>query len=440
MDQDAVTPRQAILRQQPGFLDELAEAETRLEQFHIVLHLFLRDGVEHALFVVAPSVAAQPGPGNIGAIAVGADQIGVETDDVAGLDGVAAAFLEPRIGARPGRKQAGLDPFRSAADRSVPEGAPKLQFGHARFQRRPRVVQRVQAGRHRPPHGLDLFGGFDAPGDFDDRLGIDHLEIVAFEGVNAGRRAVVERQPAVAAAMAVDQVGDFGRPFPVNLGQAAAAMKEIGAGGRPDFVDRDRMGAQMPGVVEFEQDDRPFGRHEGVTGRIVHDPDLHIGRIGQVPDVERIEQHHPGDVRLAHLGAHALDPVALDGRQVGRIEPARRPAGLDRLAIADNVAVQLARFVHLPGIAVGERQGAIGKGAIGQGATGKGATGGARQSGVRRPGIGWSGHRRSPLKGRGSCHFFAGPASGYRLAEFTVRTAAGVNRSWLHPASRRHLP
>ena len=182
-----------------------------------MLHLFLRDLVEGALFVAAPVVAAQPCPGNVGAIAVGADEIGVERHDVAGANDIAAAFLEPWIGARPGRQQAGLNPLRPPPHRRFPEDAPEFQFRHAGLQRRAGIGQRVEAGGHGTAHGLDLLGRLDRPAPLDDRLGVENGEIVRLQRVEAPGGAMVERQPAVAAAMAPDQVGDLGRPVPVHL-------------------------------------------------------------------------------------------------------------------------------------------------------------------------------------------------------------------------------
>ena len=62
-------------------------------------------------------VTTQPGPREIGAHPVAADQIGVETNQIAGFDHPTAAFLIPGVGPRARRQKSGLDPLTTTFNR-----------------------------------------------------------------------------------------------------------------------------------------------------------------------------------------------------------------------------------------------------------------------------------------------------------------------------------
>ena len=57
------------------------------------------------------------------------------------------------------------------------------------------------------------------------------------------------------------------------------------------FLDQRQMGRQMFAAVEIEQGDVTVSGHETGARRVVRDPQLHVGGIGGVTDVKRVEQH-----------------------------------------------------------------------------------------------------------------------------------------------------
>ena len=83
-----------------GFLGQFAQMHAGFEERPVFIDMLAGDREKVALGAAGRPFAAQSGARNIGAIAIGADQIGVEGDQIAGMDLAAAAFLEPGIGAR----------------------------------------------------------------------------------------------------------------------------------------------------------------------------------------------------------------------------------------------------------------------------------------------------------------------------------------------------
>ena len=86
---------------------------------------------------------------------------------------------------------------------------------------------------------------------------------------------------------------------------------------RPHLVDDAGMVRQVLAGEIVEQHDRPFGRDEAVAGRVVRDPELHVGGIGRVADVDRVVEQRAGIVAALQFGADALQPVFSHRRQVG---------------------------------------------------------------------------------------------------------------------------
>ena len=159
------------------------------------------DPVQVALLVARPAVAAQPGARQVGAKAVRADQIGVEGDEIAGLDDARRAFLEPRIGARSGRQQPRLDPFAATRDVAAVQFGPQLVLGDAGFQRRLHLAHRRLAGDDRAAHAQDLVGRFDEARVFHHRFAIADRNAEAGERGDAFGIEVIGGDAAVSAAM-----------------------------------------------------------------------------------------------------------------------------------------------------------------------------------------------------------------------------------------------
>ena len=100
-------------------------------------------------------------------------------------------------------------------------------------------------------------------------------------------------------------VGDLGRPAPGVLGDPRAAVEVVPGARRPDLVDQREVLGQMRAAVEVEQDHRPLGRDEGVAHRVVQAPDLHVGAVGGVAQVDRVADHDPGVVARRRAAARS---------------------------------------------------------------------------------------------------------------------------------------
>ncbi|MEJ7697204.1 MAG: hypothetical protein WKF78_11440 [Candidatus Limnocylindrales bacterium] len=112
-----------------------------------------------------------------------------------------------------------------------------------------------------------------------------------------------------------------------------------------DLVDRVEVPGQVLAAVEIPEDDRAFRCHEGVAHGVVGAPQLHIGRVRRIADVERIVEKHAGHVARAQLLADARQPVASGGLHIRRIEPACRPFPFGEPAVADDVLVEARRLL-----------------------------------------------------------------------------------------------
>ncbi len=98
----AVVEGAEAVRDAPRALRVLAESEAGPQQLAVVLHLLAREGVEVALRRRRASAPAEEGAADVRAVSVGADQVGVEADDIARLDDAVRGLLEPWVGARTG--------------------------------------------------------------------------------------------------------------------------------------------------------------------------------------------------------------------------------------------------------------------------------------------------------------------------------------------------
>ena len=108
------------------------------------------------------------------------------------------------------------------------------------------------------------------------------------------------------------------------------------------------VGQVLAGEI-VEEHDRAFCGDEAVAGRIVRDPELHVGRVGGVADVDGVVEQGAGIVAALQLGADALEPVFAHGRQVGSGDAGGRPFALGHLAVAQDVLVERGGlFARLP--------------------------------------------------------------------------------------------
>jgi len=103
----------------------------------------------------------------------------------------------------------------------------------------------------------------------------------------------------------------------LRLGRAVVAGGEVEPrGADAHLVDQRQRAAEMLGARELPQDDRPVGADHRVARRVLQRPDLHVGAVGRVADVDRVEEQRRRDVARLELGPEAAEPVGAHRRDV----------------------------------------------------------------------------------------------------------------------------
>ena len=207
-----VTGGQEAVGQLVAALGELSECQAGLKNGAVVGQDLTGEPVQRLLLRGRLVAGCDPAAGDVDAVAVGADQIGVEADEVAGLDCPVGAFREPRVGPRPARQQPGLEPLAAAGDVACVQARPQLVLGDSGPQRLPHLVHRLLGAADGPAHRHDLLGMLAVAGQLGEAHGRDGLEAAALQGREPGALALVERDPQTASAVEADQVGDLVGP------------------------------------------------------------------------------------------------------------------------------------------------------------------------------------------------------------------------------------
>ena len=147
----------------------------------------------------------------------------------------------------------------------------------------------------------------------------------------AGRRPAPRRSPscrrrgAGCRRVRAQQVVHLGREAPREL-FGALAGQEVEEGRRgPDLVDERQVVGEVHRLAVLEQDDGAVGRDEAGPRGVVGDPDLHVGRVGRVADVEGVEDEEARAVVAAELAAQPFQPVFAERGQVRYADPRRLP-------------------------------------------------------------------------------------------------------------------
>ena len=121
---------------------------------------------------------------------------------------------------------------------------------------------------------------------------------------------LVDRQALVAAAVPAHEVGDLAGEG-VDMLAVPTAIGEIGVRRRgADFVDQVVAVAQVPGAAIVEQDYRPIGRHVDIAAFVVQRPDLHVGHVAGVADIDGIDQQGAPAIAPAQFPAQNLRAAA----------------------------------------------------------------------------------------------------------------------------------
>jgi len=93
-----------------------------------------------------------------------------------------------------------------------------------------------------------------------------------------------------------------------------------------------------------EQHHRPVGGDETMPRRVVRHPQLHVGAVGGVADVDGVVEQGAGIVAALQLGADALQPVLAHFGQVGCGNACRGPFSLRLGAITQHMLVERRRL------------------------------------------------------------------------------------------------
>ena len=98
-----------------------------------MLQLLVGECVEVSLLSRRRLVAGEDRTRQIGVVAVTADGIGVEADQLACFDDLGAGLLEPRVGPRTRVEESRLEVLASTSDESAMQLCPDLVLGAARY-------------------------------------------------------------------------------------------------------------------------------------------------------------------------------------------------------------------------------------------------------------------------------------------------------------------
>ena len=338
-----VTAGAVPLRQPVALLGQLREPEAGAQQRQVGGDVLAGDLVELALLVRGASPAADPGARDVRAVSVRPDEVGVEGDQVAVLDDPRPALLEPRVGARPGGEQPGLDPLPAPLDVLEMEDRPEIVLRHPRPHRAPHLLHARLAGGHGAAHGVDLVRVLDLAGVLGDPLPVPDVDPEPVEGPHPGDLHLVDGEAPVAAAVRAQQIVDLGREASRQLFRALAGQ-EVEEGRRgPDLVDEGQVVGEVHRLAVLEQDDGAVGRDEAGPRGVVGDPDLHVGGVGRVADVQGVEDEQPRAVVAAELPPQPFQPVLPERGQIRRPNPGRLPLPEGERGGADLDAVAVVR-------------------------------------------------------------------------------------------------
>ena len=313
-------------------LGELAKVHARLQQRLVLLDVRVRLGIEAPLLVARPRVA-HPGARDVAAVAVGADQVGVEGHDVAALDDAHRRFAEPRVGARPRRQQATLDPFAPARDVPAVQLGPERVLGDTGPERLVHRRDGLLADGDAVAHQGDLAGRLDQPRVLHHLEPVGDLVAQPLQLDDALRRDTVDGDAPIGAAVLADHRVQIDRPRPclIHLPRTGQEVEEGNGGAH--LVDGGEPGdQQVAAAAEFEEADQAFGRHIDVARLVVGAPDLHVRRVDGVADIQRVVEEDAGEIAFREGLAHTPEPI-----EAHRVDVAGRGAVLHRAVLARRV-------------------------------------------------------------------------------------------------------
>src|SRR5439155_25477567 len=143
--------------------------------------------IEPALLAGGLAGPAEIRARDVGAIAEGADEVGVEAHEIPRPDRPVAALLEPGIGALARGQDPRLDPLATEPDVGLVQDRPELVLGHAGPEAFMHARHPGLADRDRLHHAGDLVLGLDGARQLAGALPVKDLDPERFERVGPRR-------------------------------------------------------------------------------------------------------------------------------------------------------------------------------------------------------------------------------------------------------------
>ena len=103
------------------------------------------------------------------------------------------------------------------------------------------------------------------------------------------------------------------------------------------------MRAEMFAAVKVKQRDVAIRRDKTCSRRIMRCPKLHVCRVGDVTNVQRVERHQSGVVVLLQFANDAREAIFTQARHIWRRNPQRSPFVEGEISRADLYAVVVKR-------------------------------------------------------------------------------------------------
>ena len=182
------------------------------------------------------------------------------------------------------------------------------------------------------PHCIELVGRFDEPCPFHDLLASLDRDAVFLEHLALEKVDLIDRNSGIRSAVIGDDAGEVVGPALGDLVEPWPG-EEVGRADRlSDLVDSFVVAREELTICVVPEADETVCGHECITGGVVHDPDLHVGRVGHVPDVQRIHDENPVVPTGSELLLDPGDTVRPDRFEIGQSQPGSGPFGNGRLA------------------------------------------------------------------------------------------------------------
>ena len=191
---------------------QVAQRDARPHQVQKPLQVRVRAGVGTPLLVARRAAARPPGPRDIATIAVAADEVGVESHEIARLDHAVRALLIPGIGPRARGQQTALDPLAAQGDALLMQPRPQLLLGDTGRKRGMHGTDGGLAGGNRLAHGEEFLRRLAGARTLGQLLPVHDLHAEPLQWKEAGNVEPIDRESPVTAAVARNEIGDLRRP------------------------------------------------------------------------------------------------------------------------------------------------------------------------------------------------------------------------------------